>query len=117
MNRFWRFLGVVFVLYSTLILMKFLQRSFDEGDLRRAREALNRLQIQEQGVWDVMAQNLNATVGDVHCDELLISRYSGPVRFDCYKASEKSKIFVWNVDVVGFRVTPGNEMSTALFGK
>ncbi len=117
MNRFWRFLGVVFVLYSTIFLMKFLQRSFDEGDLRRGREALNRLQIHGQSVWPVMAQNLATSVDAVHCDELLVSRYSGPVRFECYAASDKSKIYIWNVDVVGFHVTPGNELSIALYGK
>lgn len=117
MNRFWRFLGVIFVLYCTIFLMKFLQRAFDEGDLRRARESLNRLQIQEQSVWQLMAQNLAAPVDSVHCDELLVSRYSGPVRFECYAAADKSKIYIWNVDVVGFHVTAGNELSSALFGK
>lgn len=118
MNKLWRFFAVIFVLYSTLIIMKFLQNSFDEGDLRRAREALGRVQVQNQTVWQAMANQLNVNVEQVHCEELLMSRYSGPVRFECFSGTEKQNlVFIWNVDVVGFRVTPGNDLSEELLRK
>jgi len=115
MKAFFRLLGVVFVIYSAIFLMKFLQKSFDDGDLRRARESLDRLQIAEKTVWQAMANELAVPLENLHCEEWLLSRYSGPVRFDCYAATDKTQSYVWDVDVVGFRVTPANPRSKTLW--
>ena len=109
-----RLFGLIFIIYATVTLMKFLQNAFDNGDLRRAREAFNRVLVHDQSLWQAMALSLQVTVQDVQCDELLISRYDGPVRFECFIKDRKDQIFIWNVDVVGFRVTPGNEAAQRL---
>ncbi len=109
-----RLFGLIFIIYATFFLLKFLQDAFDQGDLRRAREAFNRVLVADQTLWQAMAQDLRVAVPDVQCDELLVSRYEGPVRFECFVKNEKERVFVWNVDVVGFRVTPGNELAQDL---
>lgn len=114
MKPFFRMLVVAFLIYATVISMKFLQQAFDEGDMRRARESFNRLQISDKTVWQLMADDLHVKKDDVRCDEFLLSRYSGPIRFECYAAEQKDQKYIWEVDVVGFRVTPANPLTIKL---
>lgn len=114
MKSLFRVLLVVAFIYVGIMSMKFLQNAFDQGDLRRAKEAFNRVQVEDKTLWQLMAADLGVSSEQVHCEQYLVSRYSGPVVFECFAKERVEVQYRFEADVVQFRVSPQNDLAKNL---
>jgi hypothetical protein len=119
MNRIWRALLVIVMVYALVMAVMTVQYFFDRGDLKKASKVIYSYQppsFPDKTLIQVMANHFQITEDKVYCESSLISRYEGKVLVECGNAQgfviKQSKVnFEWLVNVVAHSIVARNELA------
>lgn len=124
MKSFIRLIIVVGCGYALIMGLMTLQYLFDRGDIRRASEVIYNYRPSKEvskTLIQLMAEKLTIEETKIHCESQIVARYEGYVQVECgeqesYKPSAAVN-FLWQVDLVGARITAINEPAQNLMNQ
>lgn len=110
--------------YALVMGLMTLQYFFDRGDIRRASEVIYNYRPtkdESKTLIQLMAEKLAIETNQIHCESQIVARYEGYVQVECgkqesYRPSADVN-FLWQVDLVGARITAVNESAKNLMNQ
>lgn len=116
-----RIVGVILVFVLGAFSLYMLRHAYDQGDLKKAARFLHEFKPrgQDKTLVGLMANELGVAVTDMACEGEIRSRYEGRVGVRCAArpgapATDKDKVFLMEIEVVGFRYKALNPAAQAL---